>query len=450
MSENSLCYVLFCYRDVDSVSFLLAALYRPCDAFLIHCDPKAPARLHNYLQELCGKFSNIDLLPAQPYSWAGYSHVAASLRALAIAQELPIDWSHVIFLSEQHVPLKPPDEIARRLHSRESVVALRKFSEMAEGEQLDLRNRFGAIYHELPGVGSFAVGLPNWRRDFVDDVYHGSNWLALSRKHSDVVLTGDATGALDVFRQVVHAEETAIQSILGPVMGKADLNDVTLVAWPHLTDNHNLIFNEALFESGLLEEHLFIRKRPLDLKEEIKSRIKAFSFNHEIYGLGDNFSNLPPPDRFYREEYAISKLEAFLAKRRFRWTVQRYGAGNADATPRLHLVITSSSMPSRASIRIISQDMMNFKICLLWKTERVYPLIAPFIDGSSLISVARIRVHDVFGYIDILPLELEEYGFVRSDVLRSLSFEEIINSTIRLHYFAADPQNWVNREWMSR
>jgi hypothetical protein len=43
---------------------------------------------------------------SQDYSWAGYSHVEISLKAIAAAMAYRHDWNHFVFLSEQHLPLK--------------------------------------------------------------------------------------------------------------------------------------------------------------------------------------------------------------------------------------------------------------------------------------------------------------------------------------------------------
>jgi len=110
--KPGICYVLFCFRNSDYVAFLLASMFRSEDIFLIHVDQKAPIHLKLYIDAVSAKYSNILRIGSRDYSWAGYSHVKISIETAAIALQLPMKWTHLIFLSEQHLPLKSPSYIA--------------------------------------------------------------------------------------------------------------------------------------------------------------------------------------------------------------------------------------------------------------------------------------------------------------------------------------------------
>jgi hypothetical protein len=83
------------------------------------------AQAENYLGKISRAHPNIILMRSQDYSWAGYSHVEISLKAIAAAMAYRHAWNHFVFLSEQHLPLKSPEEIAAYLERRKSLVALR-------------------------------------------------------------------------------------------------------------------------------------------------------------------------------------------------------------------------------------------------------------------------------------------------------------------------------------
>lgn len=124
-SADRLCYFLVCYSSREFVAFLLAALFREQDIFFVLCEKKAPPKLKIYLGKISRAHPNIILMVSQDYSWAGYSHVEISLKAIAAAMAYRHAWNHFVFLSEQHLPLKSPEEIAAYLERRKSLVALR-------------------------------------------------------------------------------------------------------------------------------------------------------------------------------------------------------------------------------------------------------------------------------------------------------------------------------------
>jgi hypothetical protein len=421
-SDDRLCYFLVCFNSREFVAFLLASLFREQDLFFVHCDKKAPLKLKAYLDRISREHKNIFILKSQHYSWAGYSHVAVSLQAIAAALALPQRWKHLIFLSEQHLPLRSPDEITEYLKSRRSLVALRAAGSMVDDERADMQNRFGAHYRELPGVGCFAVSLVERDDTFLQTIFHGSNWIVLHRDHCDALVEAEKAGRFDAFRHVVHAEETAIQSILAPLAQQIENLDPTLVAWPHLTDNHSLVMSEALFKSAMATNHLFIRKRTERLTPFVHEAVVRKHFYAPLYASQDGgASELPFRLRgkimsLARRTLAklyITRLRSFL-RREFSdpVNIRRIDPQENGFTPQIHLVLHTASMRNGMTVRVLSENLIDFRVCIAEEPTGGRAFEAPYVSEGKLYSTIRARIHLLFGYRDILPIDVEGGGFV--------------------------------------
>jgi hypothetical protein len=415
------CYFLVCYNSIEFVAFLLASLFRTQDIFFVHCDKKASPKLKIYLDKVSKAHPNIILLRSQDYSWAGYSHVDISLKAIATAMAYPHAWQHFIFLSEQHLPLKTPDEIAAYLRPLKSLVALRCAAEMTGDEQADIRNRFAARYRELPGVGCFATGLMQRDEDFFRTIFHGSNWMVLHRRHCSALLEADARGRFDLFRNVVHAEETAMQSILAPLREEIENNDPTLVAWPHMTDNPSLVMSENLFKSAITTNYLFIRKRTEILSPFVRDFVTRNHFSPGLYASASGSVREMPLHlqraiiAFMREKVTglhIARLARFFRRELAEPVIFHRIDPRNPFTPRLHLVLQTPSMRKGLSVRLLSENLVDFKICVVGEPKGERAFKAPYIVGGNLHSTIRAKIHLLYGYEDILPLEIDDAGFV--------------------------------------
>jgi hypothetical protein len=423
--SGALCYFLVCFSSAEFVSFLLSSLFRPQDAFFIHCDKKAPAELKLFLEELRRTHNNIFLLPSEYYSWAGFSHVAVSLKAIAAALELRHPWQHFIFLSEQHLPLKSPEQIIAHLQSRKTMVALRAASTMGGVEWADMLNRFGANYRELAGVGCFATALVERDKVFFEQIFHGSNWIVVHRDHCRVLIEGEKTGRFDMFRNVVHAEETAMQSMLAPLGSEIELVDPTLVAWPWMTDNHSLVMTEELFKSAIDTDHLFIRKRPNALSDFVRE----FVMQNHFYDLGSPANSLDAGDHSAKGAKTDSYIATLLKglrrslpapadlEKAFRAglpkSVDIVRIGPMALTPQFHLELRTPSLKEGLSVRVISENLSDFKVFIAKIPKNPGgPFEPPYVSAGRLYSTLRVRVLHVFGYQEILPLDIEGAGFL--------------------------------------
>jgi hypothetical protein len=410
--QSSQCYVVFCYRSVEYVRFLIASLYRESDLFIVHCDEKAPSDLRAYVDAVSTVYPNVICIPSRAYSWAGYSHVAISLDAIAVALTQQQSWTHLLFISEQHLPLKSPVKIAERLERSGSVVALQPVARMPDISRCDIENRFASRFRELPGVGAFAIGVAERPADFIETVYHGSNWLVASREHCIMLTTARQEGLFKPFEYAVHAEENAIQTILAPHMRLDDLRDLVVVAWPHLTDNNDLVMSEELFKSSVGSDNLFIRKRPKGLSPFVRQSITSIHFRDDLY-------NLPfvPRRDDGSKAVELSKLvsEAIVAcclqKHPGQFQVRRFGSGLPTESPKLHIELALAERPTLAVV-ILSENLRDYRVGIVDHSVSYQGVFSPAsVKNGYLYSTLRVRVFNLFGERDILPLSVGSGAF---------------------------------------
>ncbi len=423
--EGGLCYLLVCFNSSEYVAYLLASLYRTTDTFFIHSDERAPAELKSYIGQAARRFTNIIQMTTQDYSWAGYSHVDLCLKVMASGLELKRSWSHLIFLSEQHLPLKSPSEIEGYLRARKSVALLSPSTRMLPEARADIRNRFGAVYRELPGVGCFATDVMERDAAFYETIYHGSNWIALHRSHCAFLIEAERTGQFDLFKTIVHAEEMAIPTILAQMRDEVDDVEITLVAAPHLVDNHGLVMTEELFKEAETSHHLFIRKRTKTLSPLVDSHIRRKHFDEDVYRLAQTSSVASIASALTREREAARKLQQqlrSLLRARFsrRIDVDIVDPATREFSCRIHILARVPAMPPTQSVRILSQNLRDFKICLVEASSPGGLFSDPLLHDGFLYSTVRVKINDLFGYREIMPIGFEGCGFVSLDSGQSI------------------------------
>ena len=173
--RRKICYLVQCHRSAAYTRELFALLYSPRHIFLIHSDRKCPPELTALVSALSDAFENVHRLDSRLVSWGGYSQVDLLISAVNHLLSLALDWSHLVVLSEQHLPLYPSDQIAAQLPPGESLIHSSRVGDLSEAARIDVRHRFTMQYREVPGVGPFADGMSKLPEGFNDDLHHGSN-----------------------------------------------------------------------------------------------------------------------------------------------------------------------------------------------------------------------------------------------------------------------------------
>jgi hypothetical protein len=80
--------------------------------------------------------------------------------------------------------------------------------------------------------------------------------------------------------------------------------------------------------------------------------------------------------------------------------------------PAFHIAILAGTTRPNRSVRVLSANLTDFKVCIIEDTGPIEAFPTPFILDRVLYSTARTRVYGVFGQRDILPLDIPGRGFI--------------------------------------
>jgi hypothetical protein len=413
---KELAYLVICHQSAAHVADLLASMYTPDDIFLIHCDRKAPTQLQALVDTLVATFHNVHRLEGTLVSWGGFSQAEIVLRAAHVALGLSNRWSHLIPLSEQHIPLCPPAQIREEFAEGESLIDARRFSDMSEAEQTDILHRFGMLYRELPGVGPFA--LANIERDdiFMDRLRHASNWFVLARDACSVLATlTAATPAVTPFTRCIQPDEMLVPTVLlGTKLGQGlriTARNPSFIAHPHLSGTPDLTFTVANFHSAREAGYLFIRKRPDKLPRVILDHLRFFNLAMVRAVLPIMRSVIPDQSAERPEvEAALAGLVTGLMAVHGDLNVTRLTRHEAAYAPQIHLTFIRPAWPDGLSVVLLSEDTETFKAVLLWRgADRAG--LAPVVIGRFKAVVCKARVHGVAFAREVVAAG-EPHGFV--------------------------------------
>jgi hypothetical protein len=264
-------YAILCHESVGFVRDQFNLLYGPEVWFFYHVDLKAPAALQYYIHGLCLAYPNVIAIPSIYCSWGGFSLTEAMVRLIEAAL-LRAPWDHLVFLSEQHIPLQSPGAIRSMLTLDTNYVDCRAFGALPPDGQAAVRSRFNRRYVEVPGVGGF--GTKQYQDvSFFDRLYHGSQWITLCRATCESVPTVDSPH-FEAFRFSVLSDEMALQtwvtnSAVANIAVRNETRNLTFVAFPWLGGGPGMTFNNDLLLRAREMGYLYIRKRPEVLSPEV-------------------------------------------------------------------------------------------------------------------------------------------------------------------------------------
>lgn len=409
-------YFITCHQSPAVVRDQFRFLYHPDHLYLYHVDAKAPGALHETVRRLARAFPNVAVLPSRHYAWAAYSQVATTLDAVAWALKDAPAWSHLVALSEQHCPLRAPAEIAAALQPGCSYVGATPFAAMDPGGQEDLAHRSGMDYRELPGVGSFGVATLPRDPDFLARLHHGSNWYILSRDACTYLR--DAVPGLPEtarFRACVHADENMLQTLLARADGRAGAivrRETTFVAWPYIVGNDSMIFRGEDFFAAREAGWLFIRKRPAVLPERVAALLEASAAmtEEDLTGaVGACPETVPAvPDA---DGVALARRVARAVVRRgrdVRADLPNLRTGRRD--PLFSLTFQTDRIPDDIEVRVVSQNLMDFRVLLLSMERPAVDFATRHIHGRPA-PLLRVRSDDFYCRREILVPEDPAHGF---------------------------------------
>jgi hypothetical protein len=387
------------------VADLFRFLYRPDVQFFIHCDPKAPPDLSRFVASLAAGFPNVHALPPRPFSWAGYSMVETVMDAMRCALDDLADWTHFFWISEQHLPLRGPDDPAWALDPERSYAETMPVAMMGPEGRADIAHRFCRAYRELPGVGAFPAGQQDIPPGFLDGLHQGSNWMALTRRACAALLRrAAAMGGANPFARSLHADETMLQTLLfqndGEQLSVHRFNP-TYIAWPHLSGSQDMIFRPDNVRDALNAGCLFIRKRPDQLDSESVAFTEAFAAMTEA-DLETQLAACEIVPERAAPERNIEDIVAVLREFADQAAIWRIERGSVENTPVCYFVLEPAQALDSLKIGLFSEDLRRFKVVLAVDLPDVPPFEDAFFQGRGTTALrARVRGFFLTREIDI-------------------------------------------------
>jgi Core-2/I-Branching enzyme len=406
-------FFITCHRSRSSVADLFRILYRPDVHFIIHCDPKAPADLSRLVASLAARFPNVRALAPRPFSWAGYSMVEAVMDAMRFALAELADWNHFFWISEQHLPLRGPDDSAWALSPECSYAETMPVAAMGAEGRADIAHRFCRYYRELPGVGAFPAGQPDLPPGFLDSLHHGSKWMVLSRRACGVLLRrAAALDSANPFRHSLHADETMLQTLLvqddGERLPVQQFNP-TYIARPHLSGSQDMIFRPDNVRAALSAGCLFIRKRPDRLDDDTVAFTEAFAAMtptdlEKQLAACDTAQERAAPERSIEDVVAV--LREFIGQAVI-WQCEPGAVANA---PACYFVLKPVQAWDSFRIGLFSEDLRLFKVVVAVDQADVPPFADALFRGHRTTAL-RVRIHDFFLAREIEIEGQQDHGF---------------------------------------
>jgi hypothetical protein len=401
-------YAVLCHRAPRAVAELARRLHHPGHHLILHADRKAPAVLHDLLARLGARYPDIHVLDSQPCAWGGWSLVAATLRAIALALALPGPWRHFVLLSERHVPLQPPATIAASLPDGASFIEARSLTRMDRPTRADLLHRFARHSRELPGVGMFAGDPRPPDPALTRRLRLGSQWVVLARAACERLIgTRDDTALWAPFRASLVPDETALHSVLrGTAVGAGlDIRDtaLTFTAWPHLGGGADSAFTDAQARAARARGHLFIRKRPPRLPPFTRALLATMPMRPAPPLAND------PPAAPEGDAVALAATLGGMLRGRFPGLSVRASA-SADDGPACFLWFRATAQAGALVVCLLSQDLRAFKVLLAWRRRFDFSL-APIGLGGYATTVMGARLPGLGFAREVHLPELPDHGF---------------------------------------
>jgi hypothetical protein len=401
-------YAVLCHHSPRGVGELARALHHPAQPILLHADAKAPPALHAALRDLAGLLPNVQVVDSVLCSWGGWSLVAATLRCIGAALALPAPWRHFCLLSEQHVPLQPPEVIARSLPPGTSFSDAVPLPAMDRDHRNDLLHRFARAWRELPGVGMFSTGPRAPTSAQLDMFRLGSQWVVLSREACERLwAVREDTALWAPFRESLVPDETALISVLRGTKLGAGLDirkaSATFVAWPHLGGSADSGFSDDNVRAARARGHLFIRKRPQRLPPFAAALLASFPGR-------PTFPPLPLPAPPTEDARARELAEALAGALRSRGV--SVGRAPPGSGPACCLDFRAPGQSPALSVHLLSHDLASFKLLLAWRRPFDGPL-APIRLGGFAATIMGARLPGL-----VLAREVhfaEDSGFFAAD-----------------------------------
>ncbi|GCB62645.1 N-acetyllactosaminide beta-1,6-N-acetylglucosaminyl-transferase-like [Scyliorhinus torazame] len=118
-ADFPLAYILAVHKDLDTLEWLLRAIYAPHNIYCIHVDNKTSAAFRRGVGQLAACFGNVFVASrSEAVVYGGFSRLQADLNCMQELARPRLRWRYAINLCGQDYPLKTNRELVRFLKSQ--------------------------------------------------------------------------------------------------------------------------------------------------------------------------------------------------------------------------------------------------------------------------------------------------------------------------------------------
>ena len=273
-SRSSVAYLIRAHQRPDQLVRLVDRLGTGNASFYVHVSARTAGDVYQSMREGLEGRDDVHWVERVPAYYSGFSLVRSVLAGLAAITraEQP---EHVVLLSGQDYPLRPPAEIERYLATRSGASLLEYFplpSERWAAEDGGL-DRLRFHYFERASYRTKLLRVPWPRRSFPAGVrpYGGSAWGALSVEAARTVLAFEAEQpeAYRFFKHVQAPDEMFLQTALmnSPLRDRVVNEAIHYIEWPG--GSHPKTFRSEDLARLAGSGKLFARKFDTEVDAEI-------------------------------------------------------------------------------------------------------------------------------------------------------------------------------------
>jgi hypothetical protein len=210
-----LAYIVSAYKNLDQLARLAERLNTERSVVYIHVDKKTDHAEYERLERTLAGRPSVRLLERHACHWGGFGHVRATLKGIDALLASGSDFEHLVLLTGQDYPIKPPAEIERFFaeHRGTSFMAYKALP----SESWSPRGGLDRIEYRHWRWRGPHVRLP-WKRRFPAGAapYGGGAYWNLSRACVEHVarFVENRPDVVDFFRHVDIPDEVFFQTVL--------------------------------------------------------------------------------------------------------------------------------------------------------------------------------------------------------------------------------------------
>lgn len=107
----NIAYVISAYKLPGQLGRLVRRLASPGTTFTIHVDRRTPGPVDQAMHDAVADVAGVRFLPRHRCYWGGFGPLRSTLKAIDDLVARGVDFDHVVLLTGQDYPLRPPAEI---------------------------------------------------------------------------------------------------------------------------------------------------------------------------------------------------------------------------------------------------------------------------------------------------------------------------------------------------